>query len=230
MVNLTGNRRAVFWAAWACFFAGTAWLGGLVTGLVSPGVPPPTGWLCFTTYEVPQQHWQSSLAVGAVQHVPSICGAALQGLSWLLLSGRTSAVLLRHMFDQAVCCCRGCKGTPGLQRCWGQPSARATSTRGPRSGGRCSMCRAMPRFDWRCHAVHCTGCTMADPFQGTKSACACRLSYKGLGEPLCFMAFGPLALGAFYLAQVSTHHCDLQKQWWSYVWKSYSVTAMPVAS
>ena len=39
VVNLTGNRRAVFWAAWACFFAGTAWLGGLVTGLVSPGVP-----------------------------------------------------------------------------------------------------------------------------------------------------------------------------------------------
>ena len=27
-----------------------------------------------------------------------------------------------------------------------------------------------------------------------------RLSYKGLGEPLCFAAFGPLATGAFYLA------------------------------
>ena len=39
VVNLTGNRRAVFWAAWACFFVGTAWLGGLVTGLVSAEVP-----------------------------------------------------------------------------------------------------------------------------------------------------------------------------------------------
>ena len=27
-----------------------------------------------------------------------------------------------------------------------------------------------------------------------------RLSYKGMGEPLCFAAFGPLATGAFYLA------------------------------
>lgn len=30
---------------------------------------------------------------------------------------------------------------------------------------------------------------------------ACRLSYKGLGEPLCFVAFGPLSTTAFYLAQ-----------------------------
>ena len=30
-----------------------------------------------------------------------------------------------------------------------------------------------------------------------------RLSYKGLGEPLCFAAFGPLATGAFYLALAS---------------------------
>ncbi len=30
----------------------------------------------------------------------------------------------------------------------------------------------------------------------------CRLSYKGLGEPLCFAAFGPLATAAFYLAQL----------------------------
>ena len=29
-----------------------------------------------------------------------------------------------------------------------------------------------------------------------------RLSYKGLGEPLCFFAFGPLATSAFYLAMV----------------------------
>ena len=27
-----------------------------------------------------------------------------------------------------------------------------------------------------------------------------RLSYRGLGEPICFFAFGPLATGAFYLA------------------------------
>ena len=32
--------------------------------------------------------------------------------------------------------------------------------------------------------------------------CICRWSYKGLGEPLCFVAFGPLATCAFYLAQV----------------------------
>ena len=30
----------------------------------------------------------------------------------------------------------------------------------------------------------------------------CRWSYLGLGEPLCFLAFGPLATCAFYLAQV----------------------------
>ena len=34
----------------------------------------------------------------------------------------------------------------------------------------------------------------------------CRLSYKGLGEPLCFVAFGPLATCAFYLAQVWAVH------------------------
>jgi 1,4-dihydroxy-2-naphthoate octaprenyltransferase len=27
----------------------------------------------------------------------------------------------------------------------------------------------------------------------------CRLSYKGLGEPLCFVAFGPLAVSAAFL-------------------------------
>jgi 1,4-dihydroxy-2-naphthoate octaprenyltransferase len=32
--------------------------------------------------------------------------------------------------------------------------------------------------------------------------CYCRLSYKGLGEPLCYTAFGPLATTAFYLAQL----------------------------
>lgn len=32
-----------------------------------------------------------------------------------------------------------------------------------------------------------------------------RLSYKGLGEPLCFVAFGPLATTAFYLTQVIRH-------------------------
>lgn len=30
----------------------------------------------------------------------------------------------------------------------------------------------------------------------------CRLSYKGLGEPICVVAFGPLSVGAFYIAQV----------------------------
>jgi len=30
-----------------------------------------------------------------------------------------------------------------------------------------------------------------------------RLSYKGLGEPICFLAFGPLATTAFYLAMVN---------------------------
>ena len=47
VVNLTANRRAVFWAAWACFFVGTAWLAFLVTGQVSAGAPHPTGWLWF---------------------------------------------------------------------------------------------------------------------------------------------------------------------------------------
>ncbi|EPS57604.1 hypothetical protein M569_17213, partial [Genlisea aurea] len=31
-----------------------------------------------------------------------------------------------------------------------------------------------------------------------------RLSYKGVGEPLCFAAFGPLATTAFYLLQTRT--------------------------
>lgn len=31
-----------------------------------------------------------------------------------------------------------------------------------------------------------------------------RLSYQGLGEPLCFAAFGPFATTAFYLLQGST--------------------------
>ena len=34
----------------------------------------------------------------------------------------------------------------------------------------------------------------------------CRLSFKGVGECICFIAFGPLATSAFYLAHVST--CD----------------------
>lgn len=34
-----------------------------------------------------------------------------------------------------------------------------------------------------------------------------RLSYKGLGEPICFVAFGPLSTTAFYLAQVSNCTC-----------------------
>ena len=37
------------------------------------------------------------------------------------------------------------------------------------------------------------GCLQGPPF---------RWSYLGLGEPLCFVAFGPLATCAFYLAQV----------------------------
>lgn len=40
-----------------------------------------------------------------------------------------------------------------------------------------------------------------------------RLSYQGLGEALCFVAFGPLAVNAFYLAQgapaLSTQSCIL---------------------
>ena len=36
-----------------------------------------------------------------------------------------------------------------------------------------------------------------------------RLSYQGLGEPLCFAAFGPFASTAFYLLQGSTRLFDL---------------------
>ncbi len=53
----------------------------------------------------------------------------------------------------------------------------------------------------------------ADPLPGKMLAAAVamgylyqgppfRFSYLGLGEPLCFVAFGPLATCAFYLAQV----------------------------
>lgn len=38
------------------------------------------------------------------------------------------------------------------------------------------------------------------PAAAALAACLNRLSYKGLGEPLCFVAFGPLATTAFYLA------------------------------
>jgi 1,4-dihydroxy-2-naphthoate octaprenyltransferase len=44
------------------------------------------------------------------------------------------------------------------------------------------------------------GCGGARPHCSALPALPCRLSYKGLGEPLCFTAFGPLALPAFYLA------------------------------
>lgn len=37
----------------------------------------------------------------------------------------------------------------------------------------------------------------------------CRLSYHGLGEPLCFAAFGPLATSAFYFSQASKRHSSL---------------------
>ncbi|KAH9620421.1 hypothetical protein KSS87_008557 [Heliosperma pusillum] len=33
-----------------------------------------------------------------------------------------------------------------------------------------------------------------------------RLSYQGLGEPLCFAAFGPFATSAFYLMQITSSH------------------------
>ena len=46
---------------------------------------------------------------------------------------------------------------------------------------------------WLTAAVACGYVYQGPPF---------RLSYKGLGEPLCFAAFGPLATGAFYLANV----------------------------
>eukprot|EP00873_Tetraselmis_striata_P046226 jgi/Tetstr1/466490/TSEL_010997.t1 len=48
-------------------------------------------------------------------------------------------------------------------------------------------------FAWLAAAVACGYVYQGPPF---------RLSYKGLGEPLCFAAFGPLATGAFFLAQV----------------------------
>lgn len=43
-----------------------------------------------------------------------------------------------------------------------------------------------------------------------------RFSYLGLGEPLCFLAFGPLATNAFYLAQVGScggGGCGLELGW-----------------
>ena len=39
-----------------------------------------------------------------------------------------------------------------------------------------------------------------------------RWSYLGLGEPLCFIAFGPLATTAFYLAQVCPSNLSLLPQ------------------
>ena len=45
-----------------------------------------------------------------------------------------------------------------------------------------------------------------------ESNCICRWSYKGLGEPLCFVAFGPLATCAFYLAQVCYFAAHLSSQ------------------
>ena len=43
-------------------------------------------------------------------------------------------------------------------------------------------------------AVACGVVYQAPPF---------RLSYRGVGEPLCFLAFGPLATSAFYLAALA---------------------------
>jgi len=54
----------------------------------------------------------------------------------------------------------------------------------------CAAC-ADPRVVWMLGlAIVCGHVYQAPPF---------RLSYKGLGEPLCFLAFGPLATSAFYL-------------------------------
>ena len=64
------------------------------------------------------------------------------------------------------------------------------------------------------------------PSRNAEPACACRLSYKGLGEPLCFTAFGPLALGAFYLAHVTFNSIS----WGQQVLQSRYVTAAPPAS
>ena len=53
-----------------------------------------------------------------------------------------------------------------------------------------------PRVGWRlAAAIACGVLYQAPPF---------RLSYKGLGEPLCFASFGPLATSAFYLAAASS--------------------------
>lgn len=44
-----------------------------------------------------------------------------------------------------------------------------------------------------------------------------RLSYQGLGEPLCFAAFGPFATTAFYLLQGSTRLNNLTKLPWFWI-------------
>jgi 2-carboxy-1,4-naphthoquinone phytyltransferase len=66
----------------------------------------------------------------------------------------------------------------------------------------------------RSHRPACTKCQEGDsPHKNRRGGCGapkllydnnsfiCRLSYKGLGEVLCFFAFGPLAVGAAFLAQ-----------------------------
>ncbi|KAK9823681.1 hypothetical protein WJX72_004586 [[Myrmecia] bisecta] len=51
-----------------------------------------------------------------------------------------------------------------------------------------------PRIGYMLGAAICMGYVYQGP--------PFRLSYKGLGEPLCFFAFGPLATSAFYLAML----------------------------
>ena len=38
-----------------------------------------------------------------------------------------------------------------------------------------------------------------------------RLSYKGLGEPICFFTFGPLAMSSFFRTQVATLNCCMRR-------------------
>ena len=82
--------------------------------------------------------------------------------------------------------------TPVPAGCWRQPSHWVTCTRGRLSG-----------LHARSLFLACRQLRLLSPITACSACGFHRLGYKGLGEPITFVTFGPLATSAFYLMHVS---------------------------
>ena len=95
-----------------------------------------------------------------------------------LLGGDARAARAAHVAATACLLAGACLIAKGVRFCWVMNGAVSTRPLLYTAGGMLATAVALG------HA------SQGPPF---------RLSYKGLGEPICFAAFGPLATGAFYL-------------------------------